>query len=72
MMIQNKEKKGQPAWFSCFFFDFKKTVKILLELVAKEAGDDDFGDMGCVGTTAAHTHHSEEEVLTFFSFGRVR
>ena len=28
--------------------------------MAKEAGDDDFGDMGCVGTAVAHTHHSEE------------
>lgn len=29
--------------------------------MAKEAGDDDLGDVGGVGTTAGHTHHSEEQ-----------
>jgi len=27
--------------------------------VAEEAGDDDFSDVGGVGTAAGHTHHSE-------------
>lgn len=30
-----------------------------LRLVAEEAGDDDLGDVGGVGTAAGHTHHSE-------------
>lgn len=31
--------------------------------MAKKAGDYDFSDVWSVGTTAAHTHHSEEERL---------
>ena len=30
-----------------------------LNLVAEEAGDDDLGDMGGMGTPGAHTHHSQ-------------
>lgn len=26
--------------------------------MAEEAGDDDFGDMGSMGTPVAHTHHT--------------
>lgn len=28
--------------------------------MAKEAGDDDLGDVGGMGTAAGHAHHSEE------------
>lgn len=31
--------------------------------MTEEAGDYDLGYVGCVGTTAANTHHSEEEGL---------
>ena len=57
-----KKKATLVLGFLCF-----KENKIIyfLRLVAKEAGDDDFGDMGCVGTAAAHTHHSEE--VKFYS-----
>lgn len=33
---------------------------IILRLVAKEAGDDDGGDVRGVGTTVANTHHSQK------------
>lgn len=41
-------------------------------LVAKEAGDDDLYEMRSVGTTAAHTHHSEEEAKIVLRFGRAK
>jgi len=33
---------------------------IILRLVAEEAGDDDGGDVGGVGTAVANTHHSQK------------
>lgn len=31
--------------------------------MAKETGDDNLGDVRGVGTTAGHTHHSEQQLL---------
>lgn len=35
------------------------TQGVCLNLVAEEAGDDDLGDVGSMGTPGAHTHHSQ-------------